>query len=374
MMKSGSLSFFVVCLAGSLQTCAFLEYKRLEIDSFDGVRVRPYLFGQQRLPECTFCNNVTTYYGYGFCRYEESAEKSQNFKLCGVQRQTQLLEYLKRLGWNDILTFTPSDFWPYIEGTTLLFVGDSITADHFVAFECFFSEYRVEPNALPIHNNQTIVKALWKFTWPFCYHMLYNTRLCFIRSNTVEYFLDVVLPLLPSISRTKDVLVLNFALWYKGGYEAALTQLLTRYLAKTNLPKLVWRTTQPSHFGESEDGLYPGHGANPNRNFTCAPIPHVTFNYANVTPQSFPLYVTSNATKRQIVASKGGTYNMVSTPIIAKANVAICDIYNLTVPLWEFHRLYEAKDGKGYKECLHSCHPSAPQLWVYAMYQTLMKQ
>ena len=52
--------------------------------------------------------------------------------------------------------------------------------------------------------------------------------------------------------------------------------------------------------------------------------------------------------------------------VMSKAGIPVVSTWNDTLPLWEFHR----DNGHGL-ECTHFCHPSAPQLWVYRLYETL---
>lgn len=52
--------------------------------------------------------------------------------------------------------------------------------------------------------------------------------------------------------------------------------------------------------------------------------------------------------------------------VMRKAGVPIVEAWNETLPLWDYHR----DNGAGL-ECTHFCSPSAPQLWLFLLYQTL---
>lgn len=49
-------------------------------------------------------------------------------------------------------------------------------------------------------------------------------------------------------------------------------------------------------------------------------------------------------------------------------NVPVIDTWNQSLPFWDHHR----DNGDGL-ECTHYCFPSAPQLWVHALW-TVLKQ
>ncbi len=52
--------------------------------------------------------------------------------------------------------------------------------------------------------------------------------------------------------------------------------------------------------------------------------------------------------------------------VMSKAGIPVVSTWNDTLPLWEFHR----DNGHGL-ECTHFCAPSAPQLWLYLLYENL---
>jgi hypothetical protein len=56
----------------------------------------------------------------------------------------------------------------------------------------------------------------------------------------------------------------------------------------------------------------------------------------------------------------------IANEVMRKAGVPVVAAWNETLPLWDYHR----DNGAGL-ECTHFCVPSAPQLWVYLLAQTL---
>ena len=58
----------------------------------------------------------------------------------------------------------------------------------------------------------------------------------------------------------------------------------------------------------------------------------------------------------------------ISNTIMSQSGIPVVHTWNETLPLWDYHR----DNGAGL-ECTHFCFPSAPQLWVHALWQTLSK-
>ena len=56
----------------------------------------------------------------------------------------------------------------------------------------------------------------------------------------------------------------------------------------------------------------------------------------------------------------------ITNDVMSKAGIPVVSTWNETLPLWDFHR----DNGHGL-ECTHFCAPSAPQLWLYLLYETL---
>ena len=56
----------------------------------------------------------------------------------------------------------------------------------------------------------------------------------------------------------------------------------------------------------------------------------------------------------------------ISNTVMHESGIPIVHTWNETLPLWDYHR----DNGAGL-ECTHFCFPSAPQLWVHALWQAL---
>ena len=58
----------------------------------------------------------------------------------------------------------------------------------------------------------------------------------------------------------------------------------------------------------------------------------------------------------QQVIIEGGWRNRISQPAIEQLGIAVLDVWNVSLPLWDYHHNYQEK-----QDCTHMCHPSAYQ-------------
>lgn len=68
---------------------------------------------------------------------------------------------------------------------------------------------------------------------------------------------------------------------------------------------------------------------------------------------------TSDPSKR--VLMEGGWRNKLASPVMTQLGVPILQIWNHSMPLWQYHHNFQVKD-----DCTHMCHPSAYQVAVYS--------
>ncbi len=104
---------------------------------------------------------------------------------------------------------------------------------------------------------------------------------------------------------------------------------------KDTLPFAMWKDVSATHFNSS-DGGFSGREV---LQYPCVPLP-------------------------MLAQHSGLTHwlNNVTLPIMEGADITLIADSKQTQPLYNYHR-------KG--ECVHFCFPSAPQLWVSSLYQTL---
>lgn len=218
-----------------------------------------------------------------------------------------------------------------------------------------------------------------------------------------------LLPLFPAFMGRRDIAVLNFGLHHgqPPDYAEALSNFSAHVSAhRAALPALYWQQTSAQHFAEAHGtGEYPG-GDPP---FQCVPL-------ANVYLQRDGTLALEPGAEDPGQLLAGGWRNALADPVMRAAGVPVVHSWNESVPLWQTHR-YNAKglectcagrrrgggalccaarrgEGRGavrwrvlrtarrsraeasllcglLPPCRHSCHPSAPQTWVWNLFRAL---
>ncbi|KAK9816555.1 hypothetical protein WJX72_001866 [[Myrmecia] bisecta] len=259
---------------------------------------------------------------------------------------------------------TPCDLWPYLRGRTTWIIGDSQALDFHIALECFMKEFWGLEET-PMTDDQAVldkfiaIASIAGHDVPHCEVLPEHSRICFIRANNGNDTINVAMPLLEQgLAKPEDVMVVNFGLHHRE--EAAYVELLQRFVQqyeqnKARFPNIIWKDTAPQHF-KTQTGLHEkGLGQPP---FECAPI-------ANVSIQPDHVLTASHAGQEAVL--RGSWRNELANELIRNAGMPIIEGWNETVPLWEYHRDNVLR---GY-ECGHYCHPSASEVWVFQLYETL---
>lgn len=129
------------------------------------------------------------------------------------------------------------------------------------------------------------------------------------------------------------------------------------YVAKQRgfFKHVLWKDAVPKHFANPDGHFDRSLGQPP---FKCQPWHNVTLD------KNLGLHTDD---PNMLTAVSGLWRNVVAKKVMAKAGIPIIETFNLTVPMWTFHR---SNVGRGW-ECGHYCHPSAPQMWVYFTYTAL---
>ncbi|CAL8465497.1 g5033 [Coccomyxa elongata] len=338
-----------------------VKYPRLTVEEIRGGRY-PYLYGGG--PE-----------GCRHCKSEDHVAKFCQFGLdgfgqCWGGRREQLIHYYLQRGFNDILTFTPCDLWPMLRGRTLYFSGDSQTQDFMMAAHCFMYEF----TDLGWHelgeDGVNAAKRRPGFVWhtgPGCVLLPADTRICFLRCDTVSCMMGEVLKKVARVGKRRDFLVLNFGLHFSETYREELQGLVNevaKLRAEGEFPQLIWKDTAPQHF-QTTFGEYPEDKPKPP--FECGPIGLAS----PPTPGMEKWRLREDHAVEVLqpgyeTIAEGGWRNKIANEVMRAAGVPVVEAWNETLPLWDYHR----DNGAGL-ECTHFCMPSAPQLWVYLLTQTL---
>ncbi|CAL5228742.1 g11927 [Coccomyxa viridis] len=322
----------------------------------------PYLYGGKP-PGCKNCKSndlVGKFCQYGMTGHGQ-CDKGQIYYL--VQ------QFLDR-EFYEILQFTPCDLWPLLKGRTLYFSGDSQTQDFMKAAQCAMYEFTDlgwwELDATGANPGPRQEGFVWH-TDPGCILLPEDTRICFIRCDTADCVQKQVVERLSKASEKRDLLVLNFGLHFSKTYKEELEQLVQQVLQlrrEGNFPFLLWKDTAPQHF-ESTFGEYPQDKPKP-------PMKCVAVGKQFEPDPGEDKWILKKDHSIEVLykdfedIAAGGWRNKLTNEVMSQAGIPVVSTWNDTLPLWEFHR----DNGHGL-ECTHFCHPSAPQLWVYRLYETL---
>ncbi|KAK9794069.1 hypothetical protein WJX73_006073 [Symbiochloris irregularis] len=326
-------------------------YERQSLEDIKSKVVRPYLFGGNREP-CESCKEGEV---GEFCQFKRPAEdKHWDFyhsaHICDPERKQLIVDWAIQQGFNDVLQFTPCDFWPLLKDRSLWLMGDSLMKDMWVAMVCFMREFwDLVITEKPGNADEEALAYLEEVTTrrpsdlalmldaPLCAEFKAaggSGRICFLKVNTAEEGISVAMPLLQHMARNTQPLVLfNFGLWHHRPLMLAssLKQLLT-LLNTGNYPMMIWRDTSPQHFNTS-DGLYIiNDGELP---YTCVP-------YKGVTLTSDHKLVGTADTSPGIMT--GLWRNEVAATVIPPSMPNLLT-WNDTAMMWNFHR---SNIGKGW--------------------------
>lgn len=335
-----------------LDTSCPLSYPRLTASQIKAGRV-PYIYNGN-ITDCVLCKSQER--EARFCR------KDPDPHVCSKDLQKALLDgQLNEMHRSDILTFTPCDLWPHLRGRTVWFAGDGTHEDMFRALECFMYEFMASRNSTKnvwrhSINTTAAERTRLGIIGVGCTDFIENTRFCFFRCDVGLCMTNHVLPYLAVAAKTTDLFIPNFGLQFDPDYINHLSDFVEQLkIQQHKLPRVIWKDTVPTHY-QSQLGDFVG-GGHP---FTCAPL---AGGYSNLWHSPEGHLETWDPALHSLLY--GGTRNRASSEMARAGKIPIISVYNLTVPLWQFHR-----DG----QCTHYCFPSAPEVGVYGLYAMLKEQ
>eukprot|EP00884_Botryococcus_braunii_P006385 jgi/Botrbrau1/15748/Bobra.4_1s0116.1 len=351
------------------QSCPF-PHKRHTIEDIRA-GVFPYLFGGVRKPNCSKCGasgDIADFCHFRRPREDRSTPFQHTAHLCGLPRTAEAILYFQQLGLYDLLQLTPCDLWPYLRYRTLWVIGDSQALDLHIALECFMRDFwsldhlELIDNTAVLKDFRDLAGSSARHDIPHCAVLPEETRICFIRANMHITVLQDSMHLLRKLglARTDDIYIVNYSHWHKEPetYESILSKFTDFVAQQRDLFKHVfWKDAVPKHFAHPDGHFDRSLGQPP---FKCQPWQNVTLK------RNLELHTDD---PNMIVAVSGLWRNMVARNVMIRAGIPIIDTFNVTVPMWAFHR---SNVGRGW-ECGHYCHPSAPQMWVYFTYTALQR-
>ncbi|KAK9821784.1 hypothetical protein WJX81_002796 [Elliptochloris bilobata] len=288
---------------------------------------KPYILGG-RARNCRNCklNNLQG----NFCQFKKDGV------VCPAHLQAELHDLWLGQNKTSLLTFTPCDLRRLISGRTLWLSGDSQQQDMMKALMCFLYEL-APPVWQRLRTTDSDLAPELDALDPWDFDLGDDTRIIFIRQDNLNKMVAYFIPFLGRAASPGDIVVVNSGLHHNNDYAGKLG-VLADWGAEARRCglQLMWRDTSPQHFNTS-GGEWPG-GEPP----------------YNCTPHREPVL-------------DGGWRNKLATPIFQERGIPVLDTWNQTTELWEFHR----DNGHGH-ECSHFCFPSAPQVWVHALYISLL--
>eukprot|EP00884_Botryococcus_braunii_P017742 jgi/Botrbrau1/4651/Bobra.33_2s0022.1 len=340
--------------------CPFERIPYSKLREYESI---PYILGAEKQPGCKTCHQGGGL--HDICHYKTVGEL-----VCPVEDRIRMLDYLMTRadegapGYAEMLTMTPCDLFPLFQGRTLWLLGDSQMHELANTLGCFYREF---------HNNtywtgsSSPHAAAWaKMIHSFCFVLVEETRICFLRMNYGQRIVEEVLPLLPSLgAKPSDIMLLNFGLHNNKvtEYEHQLS-LFHKYFKryKADMPFLIWRETSPQHF-KTHTGEFTCSDCEPLEfPFICRAVQNVTLNLKNELEVSDPA--------NDIVAL-GGWRNLMASKVMTRLGIPIMYIWNHSVPIWQFHHHLGST---AMHECTHSCHPSVYEVWLYLLYEVLKRE
>lgn len=292
-------------------------------------------------------------------------------------------EWLSRK-WIEPLQLTPCDLWRFLgpsanySGRTLWVVGDSQGQSMYDALKCFLHAFLTNVNVedpfekapFAAANLTRPIMRLADKVQPKCKTLgpagdPKDGQICFLRLNDWPNAIKpLALPFLAEVASHRDILVMNTGLHFSSTYEADLKEFAEWYVQNhRSLPFVIWKDTPPQHFdhvvGEYPAGTHPPFSCKPHaQGYLNVTADHSLVNWYDGTDQSLTQALHS--------VSQGGWRNKVAQSVLGNIGLPMSLTWNETQPLYLFHR----SNGAGY-ECTHYCMPSAPQVWIHGLVQTL---
>ncbi|GAB4813722.1 hypothetical protein N2152v2_000768 [Parachlorella kessleri] len=207
--------------------------------------------------------------------------------------------------------------------------------------------------------NNTFCCAMGKGAW--CLPLLGGARVCHVRANRLEQFLDRVLPHFGLLgAKRRDYVVLNAGLWHglkDDNYINRVKQVVRHYVQhRDRLPTFIWRDVSPQHFmiggatGEYPDSVPGARSTLATINMTCGPT------------EGVQLRSDGTLLGDNLEVLQGGQRNALVAPIIRQAGVSYLGIWNHSVPLHFMHKA---------GECTHFCSPGPYSVWIWRLWRLL---
>ena len=242
-------------------------------------------------------------------------------------------ELLRQEIWQT-LQLTPCEFFRELKGRTLWLLGDSQMLDMMKAIECFLRPFWADADWQEARMKKTFAEGPVN---PTCLDMQLDTRICFLRFNKGDVLLHEGLPFLLQEASHQDFAVLNFGLhgWWMEDIKIVAAFL---DIYRNALPIVFWKDMSPHH----KPHIY--QSADSQEEIECKPI------------------LDADQQAKDQPFNTAIWFNNLTIPVLKQSSIRVIEDEAALRPFWKHHR-------QG--ECLHFCQPSAPQVWISSLYQSL---
>ncbi|KAF8066185.1 Wdr54 [Scenedesmus sp. PABB004] len=293
--------------------------------------------------------------------------------VCSPEQQASSLELARGLDGGAALRLSPCHLMQYLRGRTLWLLGDSHSQYVYRALGCFLLDFW-DHRECEVAPNATLAAQLQDLPYSSkvtnCIHLLgpAGGRVCMVPTvvgtllaNSSQVAKGGVLPLLhASFAAPRDIFLVNFGAWHKGGgpdtYAPSLAA-LARFAAATRAdwPHLLFWQTPAAHV--KDDAAR-----------SCRPAPR-GFRFE---PASGEL--EQPADRRRLHSLEGWalgvTLRDAANAALRPAGVPVLPTFNFTVALHGNH-VGGALGPRSQLDCTHYCQPGVPELLVWRVFAAL---
>lgn len=266
-------------------------------------------------------------------------------------------------GYEAMLTMTPCDLWPLIQGRTLWVAGDSISQEFMRGLQCFMMEFW----DMTVHDirgeymaGAEFDEARDKVLGGWCVHLPEGTRLCHVRVNFPGEMVRILPQYEKMTMKKSDIVLFNVGLWLNDPeqYSNEMREFVEYYSEhKAELPFFLWRDSSVQHFNTKTGNFH-----NEPQSWDCLPIGTQMAGKGAI-EISDDNHIHRHGPEELELVLEGGWRNKAARPIISELGIPLIEIWNKTVPVWRYHHHYH--ENPEHSDCTHWCHPSPYQMWIY---------
>ncbi|WIA19826.1 hypothetical protein OEZ85_005734 [Tetradesmus obliquus] len=349
---------------------------------------KPLLFGGV-LDRCIAGCAPRTSQWAQICAFKRESDPKM---VCTVSAANHSLALVGTLGGGEALQLSPCDLVRYLRGRTLWLIGDSHARFFYRALQCFLLDFWNQQECQATLDSQAEAQLADMPAAPggaYCFHLMgaASGRVCMVHvvlgSSLVEnpqVAEGGVLPLLQqTFAQPQDIFYINFGIWhknmerYESTYLPALEALARFYKAtKARFPHVVFGETPAQHQRDGSGqqcAAAAGFIAAGSSTANAAASGATSGAASGAPPTAAAMAAEQAASSYQQAWDLGIVVNKLANEVLPRAGIPVLPFFNITVPLHDSHASIPLFSGK--LDCMHYCHPGAPQMWVWFLYDFL---